>query len=219
MKVVVVGAGGFGREVLWLLRCVATPGNPLEILGFVDDDKCLWGKDLCGARVLAGLDFFGCAAGSGARAVCAVGNPRVKRDIVERLMQLGVSFQSAIHPACQFSEFVKIGTAAIVAAGTVLTTQVEIGDFVTVNLNCTVGHDARLGSYTTLAPGTHVSGDVKLGEGVDVGTGAVLLPGVTIGEWTTIGAGAVVTKDIPSYAVAVGVPARVIRELQHPNDR
>jgi sugar O-acyltransferase (sialic acid O-acetyltransferase NeuD family) len=219
MKVVVVGAGGFGREVLWLLRCTATSQSPLEILGFVDDDTALWGKDLCGGKVLGGLDFFQSEAGSGARAVCALGNPRVKRDIVERLMQLGVSFHSSIHPACQFSEFVKIGTAAIVAAGTILTTQVEIGDFVTVNLNCTVGHDARLGSYTTLAPGTHLSGDVKLGAGVDVGTGAVLLPGVTIGEWTTIGAGAVVTKDIPSYAVAVGVPARVIRELQHPYDR
>jgi sugar O-acyltransferase (sialic acid O-acetyltransferase NeuD family) len=219
MKVVVVGAGGFGREVLWLLRCISTPGNPVEILGFVDDDKSLWGEDLCGAKVLGGLDLFQREAGSGARAVCALGNPRAKRDIVERLIQLGVSFHSAIHPACQFSEFVKIGTAAIVAAGTVLTTQVEIADFVTVNLNCTVGHDARLGSYTTLAPGTHISGHVTLGEGVDIGTGAVLLPGVTIGEWTTIGAGAVVTKDMPSYSVAAGVPARVIRELRRPGDR
>lgn len=52
---------------------------------------------------------------------------------------------------------------------------------------------------------------IILKSGADIGMGSCVLPGVTIGQGAIIGAGAVVTKDIPDYAVAVGVPARVIK--------
>lgn len=52
---------------------------------------------------------------------------------------------------------------------------------------------------------------VQIEDDTDIGTGAIILPGVHIGQGAQIGAGAVVTADIPAYAVAIGVPARVIR--------
>jgi acetyltransferase-like isoleucine patch superfamily enzyme len=52
---------------------------------------------------------------------------------------------------------------------------------------------------------------VVIGYGADIGTNATILPGVRVGKLAIIGAGAVVTEDIPDYAVAAGVPARVLR--------
>ncbi|MBA2370163.1 MAG: hypothetical protein H0V71_00795 [Chloroflexi bacterium] len=54
--------------------------------------------------------------------------------------------------------------------------------------------------------------------GADIGVNAVLLPGVTIGEGAIVGAGAVVTRDVPAYAIAAGVPARVMRSRK-PTER
>lgn len=53
--------------------------------------------------------------------------------------------------------------------------------------------------------------EVVIRDGADIGIGSVILPGVMIGTGAIIGAGSVVTKDVPDYAVAAGVPAKVIR--------
>lgn len=57
------------------------------------------------------------------------------------------------------------------------------------------------------------SAEVKIGTGAYIGAGVIILPGVTVGECAVIGAGAVVTKDIPPYSVAVGVPAKVVKKI------
>jgi acetyltransferase-like isoleucine patch superfamily enzyme len=52
---------------------------------------------------------------------------------------------------------------------------------------------------------------VKVEEWADIGTGAILLPGVTVGKGSIVGAGAVVTRDVPAFSIAAGVPAKFIR--------
>ncbi len=206
-----MGAGGFGREVLWLARCVAKRYGAPSVVGFLDDNPQLHGKVICDAPVLGGLDWLEGPVRESIQVVLGIGEPSVKRRVVIRIEKLGLEGYSLIHPTCQMSSFVELGEGAIIATGSVLTTQVLFGRWVTVNLNCTIGHDVVVGDCCTLAPGTHLSGRVVLEEGVKIGTGAVVLPGVRIGKWTTVGAGAVVAKDLPSRVVAVGVPAKVVR--------
>ena len=213
VQIVVLGAGGFGREVLWLLQSIAEKQQGLDILGFIDENTSVHGRKLCGVPILGGFEWFEKAEKANVRVACAVGDPEVKRRLVAKAQDSGIDFYPAMHPSCQMSRFVEVGEGTIIAAGSIITTQVEIGKFVTINLNCTIGHDVRIGDFSTLAPGVHISGNVILKEGVKLGTGAVVLPGVNVGEWTTVGAGAVVTKNIPPRVIAAGVPARVIREL------
>ena len=211
-QVVILGAGGFGREVLWLLRSLDK--ESLEILGFIDEDTKLHGKTLSDLPVLGGFEYLleMQKAKNNLSAVCAVGEPALKRGLVSKARAVEISnFLVAIHPTCQLSRFVEVGEGAVLAANSIITTQVTLNTFVTINLGCTIGHDVVIGDYVTLAPGVHVSGHVILGEGVKIGTGAVILPGVTVGAWSIIGAGAVVTRDIPANVTAVGVPARVIK--------
>ncbi|UCC67767.1 MAG: acetyltransferase [Armatimonadota bacterium] len=209
-SVVIIGAGGFGREVLWLLRCM---GPEVEPVGFLDNSQELWGQVVCGLPVLGPIDRSS-VADRGVHYVWGAGLSRARHQLRRQLGE--VRFLVARHPAALLSEYVRIGDGSVICAGTVVTTQVDVGQHVLLNLNVTVGHDAVIGDYCSLSPGVHVSGRVRLGEGVSVGTGAVILPGVSIGAWSEIGAGAVVTKDLPDHVVAVGVPARVTRAVEGP---
>jgi sugar O-acyltransferase (sialic acid O-acetyltransferase NeuD family) len=210
VDVVIYGAGGFGREVLWILRSMAACDCGLRIAGFIDDNSKLQGMTVCDLRVLGGLEYLCCEVTP--RIVLGVGEPNVKRAIVDKMKALNLRLIQAVHPSCEMSQYVELREGAVIAGGSILTTQVTVGRWATVNLNCTIGHDVDIGDYATLAPGVHISGGVILGEGVKIGTGAVVLPGVRIGPWSVIGAGAVVTKDLPGGIIAVGVPAKVIKE-------
>lgn len=59
---------------------------------------------------------------------------------------------------------------------------------------------------------------IRIGEDCWIGGNTIVCPGVTIGDGVTIGAGSVVTKDVESYVVVVGNPARVIKKLEKPSD-
>ncbi|HSK00547.1 MAG TPA: acetyltransferase [Kofleriaceae bacterium] len=209
--VVIVGAGGFGREVHeWLDDC--NEHRPaLRLLGFLDDDPARHGTTCHGSPILGGLDWLAGHARTVAP-ILGVGSPPAKRRIVARLRALGVTeFPSLVHPTAVIGRTVQIGEGAVICPGVIVTTDVRIGSFVTLNLDLTIGHDSVVGDYVTIAPGVHVSGHAELGEGCDLGTGAALIPSAKVGSWSVIGAGAVVTGTIPSDCTAVGVPARPIK--------
>jgi acetyltransferase-like isoleucine patch superfamily enzyme len=106
---------------------------------------------------------------------------------------------------------VVLGVGVVLAAGSVLTTNIHVGDHAHVNLCCTIGHDCRIARFATLSPGVNVSGNVVIEEGCMVGTGASIIEGRRLGSWAVVGAGSAVIADIPPNTTAVGVPARVIK--------
>ncbi|MEQ1900271.1 MAG: sugar O-acetyltransferase [Devosia sp.] len=101
--------------------------------------------------------------------------------------------------------------------------EIRIGDFTAVGPRVqflTAGHPVQAFERTKLDPDTgrfvaaiSVNKPITIGEHCWIGAGAIILPGVTIGDRTTIGAGSVVTKSIPADVVAVGSPARVVKQL------
>ena len=210
-SVVIVGAGGFGREVLEIFKDQNKISQAWNILGFIDENKELHGKAINNYPVLGGLDWlrehkndcFGC--------VCAIGTCETRKQVVQKLQETGISFYNAIHPSVIMSEFVELGQDVIICAGSILTVNIKIGDHVHINLNSTIGHDAVIGSYCTINPTVKINGNNHLGEGVYVGTGATFIQEVSVGDWSTIAAGAVIIEDIAERVVAVGVPAKVVR--------
>ncbi|CAA7603155.1 Bacterial transferase hexapeptide (six repeats) [Acididesulfobacillus acetoxydans] len=214
-KITIVGAGGFGKEVLWLIRecneyATEKTGQPLyTIAGFVTNEAAEKDGRLCGESILGSYNWF--LANRDAYAVCAIGNPRTRYFVVRELMGIGVKFATVIHPSVKMSKYVEIGEGSIVCAGSILTTQVKVGNHVHINLNSTIGHDVVIGDYSTIAPGVNVSGNVRVGPGCDLGTNSSVIQGLRIGSGATVGAGAVVNRDVEANTVAVGIPAKVIK--------
>lgn len=210
-SVVVVGAGGFGREVLEIFKDQNAVSRTWNILGFIDENEELYGKMLNGYPVLGGLNWLRKHNNDNLGCVCAIGTCEIRKRVVEKLEEIGINFCNAIHPSVIMSEFVELGQDVIICAGTILTVNIKIEDHVHINLNCTIGHDVVIGRYCTINPMVAINGNNHLGEGVYVGSGATFVQQVSVGSWSIIGAGAVVIEDIPEKAVAVGVPAKVVK--------
>lgn len=208
----IVGAGGFGREVAWLVEEINQEAARYELIGFLDDTAT---ETVEGYPVVASVDSWVRRPDTRVQLVCAIGDPLTRLRTIKRLSDVGARFGTLVHPSVRHSRWVEFGEGTIVCADTTVTTNVTIGSHCIINLDCTVGHDAVLGDFTSVMPGVHLSGEVRIGTGVYFGTGAAVINRVSIGAWTIIGAGAVVAKDIPERVVAVGVPARPIRENSH----
>ena len=97
--------------------------------------------------------------------------------------------------------------------GSVITNDVKIENGVLINLNCTIGHDSHIGSFVEMSPGVHISGNCVVGDYSVLGTNSTVLPKISIGKNVIVGAGSVVTKNIPDNSLVVGIPAKVIKEL------
>lgn len=206
--IVIVGAGGFGREVAWLIESINKESNRWNLLGFVDDTEILQGKKVNGYSVLGDLNWL---VDKELNVVVAIGDPIGKKRIVEKLKSSKNCYPTLIDPSVKCSDFAKIGEGTIICAGSILTVNIEIGEHVIINLDCTVGHDASIENYATILPSVNISGFVALEECVSIGTGTQIIQNIRVGKNTVVGAGAVVVRDLPENCIAVGSPAKPIK--------
>jgi len=207
-QLVIIGAGGFGREVAWLVEDINKVNPEWQISGFVDDDDTILGTKINGYEVLGNLEWL---KKQDIYAVCALGDPKTKKKIIVSLENTKVKFPVLIHPSVIKSDLVDIGDGCIICAANVFTVNITIGKHVIVNLDCTIGHDAVIGDYSTILPSVNISGCVTFEQCVNMGTGTQIIQGVKIGANTTVGAGSVVVKELPPNCTAVGCPAKPIK--------
>lgn len=209
MRSVVFGTGGFGREVAWIVESRKDIAGPF--LGYLDDQSENHGKKINGFPVLGGREWL-TGQTEPIAVFMGIGTPETRHKIVTYLRALShVRFPVLVHPQVSMGREVQLGEGSIICAGNILTCNIQLGSFVNLNLDCTVGHDTIIEDFTTIAPGVHISGNVTVGRGCDLGTGAAVIQGITIGASVTLGAGAVVNRNLPEGVTAVGVPAKAIK--------
>lgn len=210
-KTVIFGAGGFGREVKMLLDQVNAVQKKFDFAGYYDDNLEIATK-INNHEVLGNLEDLSNIEVE-VNVIIAIGNPLIKYKVLSDLdVNIKLSFPELIHPSVYIgSESVKIGRGVIVCAGCIITCNIEIEDFVILNLSCTVGHDTVIRSFSSLMPSVNLSGEVTINQGVYIGTGAKIINQVEIGRNTIVGAGAVVSKSLPENCTAVGIPAKPIK--------
>lgn len=213
--IVIIGAGGFGREVAWLIEDINKEKTEWNILGFVDDDESIQGSKINGYTVIGNINWL---KKQQVNVVNAIGDPIIKKKVMDKLQGSKNIYPVLIHPSVVYSDRVNFGQGSIICAGNIITVDVKIGNHVIINLDCTVGHDANIGDFTTILPSVNISGYVTTEECVSVGTGSAIIQGVKIGEDTVVGAGSIVIKDLPTNCTAVGAPAKPIKYMKQKNN-
>lgn len=208
---VIIGAGGFGREVAWLVDDINEVNKEWNLLGFIDDNEENHGNELNGYKILGGFKYLNNK--DNIYYVCAVGNAKTRKKIVEeKCSQYNIKPATLIHPSVIMSkEYNEIGEGCIICAGSIITVNARISNHIIINLDCTIGHDVVMNDYITVYPSVNISGNCNIGETSEIGTGTQIIQGKSIGDSTIIGAGSVVVKNIEGNCTAVGVPAKIIK--------
>jgi acetyltransferase EpsM len=209
VRVLIVGAGQNGGQVYHILKL----DRRVEMVGFLDDAPGKRGEAAYGLPVFGGAAEARRVADreSVRGAIVGIGNNEIRARLTATLEASGLDIVSAIHPHTFIDETVRIGSGAIVEAGVMIHSAATVGRCVFVGGSTVISHDSVIGDYVLLGGGVVFGGDVVVGDLTTLGVGTVLQPHIRIGRNVTTGIGTVVVKDLPDNAVAVGVPAKIIR--------
>lgn len=202
----IIGAGGFGREVAWLVERINQIEPIWNLRGFIDDDKSRWGTKEGEYLIYGGCDYL--EKIDEVYVVCAIGASKIRKRVISKLNDSNVKFATLVDPSVIMSNKINIGEGTIICAGSVLTVDVKIGRHVIINLNSTIGHDSIIEDFVTIYPNVNISGKAYLGSCSEFGTGMQIIQGIKIASNTIIGAGAVVIENIDEEGVYVGVPVK-----------
>lgn len=209
---VILGAGGHARETYW--NVVQSSHQPFVDFLFVDDRNpvehlCIDGRNF---PVIRDWDF---RKYTDLSFVAGVGDPQTKAMLVEKALSSGLKpSPTMIHRSAiiQDSSCV-LGVGGVIGAGCILTTNVRLGNYVSLGARTVISHDSVLGDHVTACPGTLVAGNVTVADGVFLGIGSTVREKIRIAASVTVGAQACVIRDISQVgAVVAGVPAVSLKE-------
>ena len=206
-KILIVGAGGFGRELLQWIKDINAEKPTWEIGGFLDDNlQALDGVEIDYPVVGTISDW---QPKDDEVFALAMGKPQLKRMVVEKLKSRGAHFAAVIHPTALVSPFAHYGEGLVMFPYSKLSCNSTVGDFVSI-LTTPIGHDNEIGDYTMISGGCNIVRNVKIGKDVLVAAGVCIAQDVVVKDGAYIGLGSVVLKDVKAGTKVFGNPARII---------
>ncbi|HPH11715.1 MAG TPA: acetyltransferase [Thermotogota bacterium] len=206
LSLVVYGAGGLGREILYYTHQYNEIHGHYFIEGFIDDG-IETGKIVEGFPVLGGLDILK-QKNTPIAVVMGIAEPKTKRRLMETLSENRmISFPAILHPTAFVAKSAKIGEGVVLAPFTLVSLSTVVGRGVFVNVGTQLGHDVVVHDYCSLMPSVNLSGGVVLEEECYVGVGAKILQNITIGAAAVVGANSLVLRNVPPGFTAFGNPA------------
>jgi sugar O-acyltransferase (sialic acid O-acetyltransferase NeuD family) len=206
-RLIIVGAGGFGREILSWLQHSQTTARQWEVIGFLDDDAAAMDRYEYHLPIIGSIKDY--QPHQEDHFIMGIASPtQIKLQIVEGLTSKGADFITFVHPSVIMGYNVIIGKGTVICPNCILTCDINIGNFVTININATIGHDVSIGDGCTIQPLSSISGSVKLCKGVEVGSHGCLMPQRQVGNFAKIGAGSLVINNVKPLTTVLGVPAK-----------
>jgi sugar O-acyltransferase (sialic acid O-acetyltransferase NeuD family) len=209
-RYIIVGAGGFGRELALAVELqIAISGG--ELLGFLDDTV-----DPLGANASRYPPILGPTRQFSHSAeytlLLGVSDPAAKMSMVTEIEAKGGVFGTFIHPQALVMRTSSLGRGCIVCKQAGASADANIGDYVLLNSFSGVAHDCAIGNGTTMSSFVDVCGRATVGRQVFIGSHATILPGVDVGDGARIGAGSVVVRRVKPGQAVYQPAARVLSD-------
>ena len=209
-NIIIIGAGGVGREVSLIIEKINKLKATWNLIGFIDDNINSWNRIINGYQIIGGMDLLETLP-LDTYVVIAIANYNIKKKIVNKINNK-FKFATIIDPKVYIHDYMTIGEGTIIYEGAIITANIQVGNHVIISPKCGIGHDSIIKDYVSLLWNVNVSGNDVIEEGVMMGSGSTIIQGKKIGKGSIIGAGAVVIDDIDSFTTAVGVPAKVVKK-------
>ena len=213
-NIVLYGAGGFGKEVAYIIERINEAKPTYRLLGFLDD-----GSQYHEGITINGYPWLGTSNWilehkDECVCTCTVGNPKTKAEIQRRMTEQGVCFETIIAPDARISPLCEIGEGSVIYGYVSISVNCRIGKGVLLNGRVSVGHDVEIGDYTAIMVGTAISGGCKIGNETNIGGHAFIIPKKKIGDGATVAAGSVVFTDVKAGTTVLGNPAKRMKEME-----
>ena len=211
--IVIVGAGGLGKEVTWLIENINAVKPTWNILGFIEDESKsnLFGKKLNDYEIIGGNSWL-MNRKHETYITCAIGNGKIRNTLYKFFSKnVHIKFATLVDPSVRIDKTVEIGRGTTIAKNCSITVNTNIGDGVLLNIGSLVGHDTEIMDYTTLSPHAIVAGECTIGKFCEIGSGAFIIQGCKVANNSKIGPLSSVLKDITEEGIFIGNPARRIK--------
>ena len=208
-NLLIIGAGGCGREVIQIVKDINKITPTWNIKGFLDDDLNALDGIYSEYEVLdtekhympAPDDVF----------ACPIGNSRIRKGVIERIEAKGGTFVSIIHPTALIADTAKLGKAQIIYPYALISDNAVLGEGCIINMYSSIAHDSVLGEYCTISAHCDVTGMCTLGDRVFMGTTSNMVPTSKIGDDVYICAGSTVIGRVRSGMKVMGNPAKIVK--------
>jgi sugar O-acyltransferase (sialic acid O-acetyltransferase NeuD family) len=208
MVLAIYGSGGLGREVLDLARFINQKDHCWTEMVFINDFE--YGKAINDTPVLPFDDFINTYDKEKTRVVIATGEPAARAALRQKVTSQGYELQTLIHPNTFVGSATQIGRGAVIRGG-MISCNATIEENVFIQTYVTVGHDVFLGADSVLSDFVVIGGESKIGRRVYIGLSTPVKDRVTIGDDTIVGMASAVARDLPENVVALGNPARPMK--------
>lgn len=212
-NLLIIGARGFGREVYYTATQSKGIETEFKIKGFLDDNE----------DALAGLEGYPPILDSVENYIpkpddlfiTALGSVETKKKYSEIILKKGGKFYTVIHQNAIVDPTSQIGEGCIIMRDVSISSNVKVGDHVTVMPNSIIGHDAAIGKWSHIGPMVFMGGYSEADECVQLNVRSTILAKIKLGRHSVVGAGSVVIKYVDEYTTVFGNPAKNIHNHKH----
>jgi sugar O-acyltransferase (sialic acid O-acetyltransferase NeuD family) len=206
---IILGAGGLGQEIAWLVEEINQNEKKWNFLGFLDSHPDVQEKILMGYPVLGPFDLA--EKYKNCHFVVAFGDPRLREKTVQLVNKQNLKWANLISPTVRLHSSNKLGKGVVIGRNTDLTIDCELEDHVMLNIHVVLGHKVKIGKFSIISPNVTINGGASIGHACSVGANAFVRD-IIVGDYVTIGASSCVVKNVEGDSVVAGVPAKLIRK-------